>query len=208
MKMNNTTFESLSNELFLDLFELFNGIDLFRAFDNLNIRFNSLLFIYFRNNRIDLRSILKKDFDIFCQKYLRLILNHTIYLRISDDEDTPFQYTNFLSAGFTLGQFNNLRSLTFNCVSSDRKMNQSFFSDLYRLNEIKNLKFVDCRLYNINIEDFNNIINQIWNLSKLTHLYWDCRFESNFFSIPTNVSKSLQYLTVCKPYWYSSKFVY
>ncbi|CAF2838026.1 unnamed protein product [Rotaria sp. Silwood2] len=111
--MNKTTLESLSDELFLDLFELFNAIDLFRALHDLNTRFNSLLFIYFRNYHVDLRSILKKDFDIFCQTYLSSILNRTIYLRISDDEDTPYQCTHFLSAGFTLGQFYNLRSLTF-----------------------------------------------------------------------------------------------
>ncbi|CAF4175045.1 unnamed protein product [Rotaria sp. Silwood2] len=207
MTINKTTFESLSNELFLDLFELFNAIDIFRALHDLNTRFNSLLFIYFRNNRIDLRSILKKDFDIFCQTYLPFILNHTIYLRISDDEDTPFQCTHFLSAGFTLGQFNNLRSLTFYCVSSDPKMNQSFFSDLYRLDQLTNLKFVDCRLFHINIENFGNVINQIWNLPKLTHLYWDCSFKSSHFSIPTIVSKSLQYLTICKSNWYSSEFL-
>ncbi|CAF3123425.1 unnamed protein product, partial [Rotaria sp. Silwood2] len=184
MTMNKTTLESLSDELFLDLFELFHAIDLFRALHDLNTRFNSLLFIYFRNYHVDLRSILKKDFDIFCQTYLSSILNRTIYLRISDDEDTPYQCTHFLSAGFTLGQFYNLRSLTFYHVSSDRKINQSK-------------------------EDCHNVINQIWNLPKLTHLYWDCSFAANYdFSISTVVSRSLHYLTICcEAYWCSYKFL-
>ncbi|CAF5088565.1 unnamed protein product, partial [Rotaria sp. Silwood1] len=187
MTMNKTTFESLANEIFFDLFELFNGIDLFRALHGLNTRFKSLLLIYFRNNRIDLRSILKKDFDFFCKNYLPSILNNTIYLRISNDEDTPFQCTHFLSAGFTLDQFINLRSLTFYCINSDQKINESFFFNINRLDQLTNLKFVECQLFNINIENFDNIINQIWNLPKLTHLYCDCKFNLNVISIPTVV---------------------
>ncbi|CAF1037572.1 unnamed protein product [Rotaria sordida] len=204
--MNKTTLESLSNELFIDLFELFNAVDLLRAFHGLNTRFNSLLLTYFRNYRVDFRSIFKDDFNIFCQTYLPSIIDRIIYLRLSDDEDTPYQCTHFLSAGFTLGQLNNLRSLTFNCVSSDPKINQYFFSDLYCLHHLTHLKFVDCRLFHIYADDFQCIIDQIWHLPKLTHCYWECSFKNeSHFCIPTVISTSLQYLTILKNNWYSDE---
>jgi hypothetical protein len=205
--MNKMTLESLSNELFIDLFELFNAVDLLRAFIGLNTRINSLLLTHFRTYRVDFRSIFKKDFDIFYRTYLPSILSRIIYLRLSDDDDTPYQCFHLLSAGFTLGRFDNLRSLTFNCVSSDLKINQSFFSDLYRLHHLTHLKFVDCQLSDVRQNDSQSVIDQIWNLPKLTHLYWEFSFkgETNF-CIPNFVSTSLQYLTILKTSWCSYQF--
>jgi len=185
--MNKTKLESLSNELF-------NAVDLLRIFHDLNTRFDSLLFIYFRSYRIDFRSIYNEDFKIFCRTYLSSITNRTIYLRLSDDEDTPYQCSHLLSIGFTLAQFENLRSLTFNCVSSDRKINEIFFSHLHCLHHLKYLKFVDCPLFHFHVNDLQGIIDQIWNLPKLAHLYWHLKDkESSNFCIPTLVSMSLQY---------------
>jgi hypothetical protein len=157
--MNKTTLESLSNELFIDLFELFNAVDLLRTFHGLNTRFDSLLFIYFRSYRIDFRSIDNKNCKVFCRTYLSSITNRTIYLRLSDDEDTPYQCSHLLSTGFTLDQFENLRSLTFNCVSSDPKINQIFFSHLHRLHHLKYLKFVDC-IYSIKHQIYENFLHR------------------------------------------------
>ncbi|CAF5155701.1 unnamed protein product, partial [Rotaria magnacalcarata] len=122
--MSNTTLESLSNELLLDLFELFDVVNLLRAFSGLNTRFNSLLYTDVRSYRVDLRSISKEDFTILYPAYLPLISNRIIYLRLSDDEDTPCQCVYFQSTGFTLSRFDNLRSLTLSSVSSDLNLNQ------------------------------------------------------------------------------------
>ncbi|CAF5224108.1 unnamed protein product, partial [Rotaria magnacalcarata] len=81
--------ESLSNEVLLDLFELLDGVNLLRDFSGLNTRFNSLLYTDVRSHRVDLRSISKEDFNILYPAYLPLISNRIIYLRLSDDEDTP-----------------------------------------------------------------------------------------------------------------------
>ncbi|CAF1100345.1 unnamed protein product [Didymodactylos carnosus] len=48
----------------------------------------------FRTYRVNFRSIFKDDFNIFYRTYLSSIINRTIYLRISDDEDTPYQCVN------------------------------------------------------------------------------------------------------------------
>jgi len=100
--MNKMILESLSNELFIDLFELLNAVDLLRAFHGLNTRFDSLLFKHFRTYRVDFRSISKEDFNILYRAYLPSIINRIVYLRLSDDEDTPYQCAHFLSTDFRL----------------------------------------------------------------------------------------------------------
>jgi hypothetical protein len=207
MTMNKMTLESLSNELFTDLFELFNAVELFRCFHGLNIRFNSLLFIHFRTYRVDFRSIFKEDFNVFYRTYLPSIINRIIYLRLSDDDDTPYQCTHLLSAGFSLGRFDNLRSLTFSNVSSDPKINQFFFSDLYQLRHLTHLKFIDCRLFHVNTDDFQGVIDRIWSLPKLAYCYWELKFHGETdFCIPTSISTSLQYLTILGSNWSSYQF--
>ncbi len=209
MTMNKMKLESLSNELFIDLFELLNAVDLLRAFHGLNTRFDYLLFKHFRTYRVDFRSISKEDFNIVYRAYLPLIINRIIYLRLSDDEDTPYQCAHFLYTGFTLDRFENLRSLTFNCVSSDPNINQFFFSNLHRLHHLTHLKFVDCRLFHVNSNDFQDVINQIWKLPKLTHCYLEFNFKAEtYFCIPTFVSTSLQYLTIRKSDWSSNEFAH
>jgi len=205
MTMNKTILESLANELFIDLFEFFNAVDLLRTFHGLNTRFNSLLLIHFRAYRVDFRSICKEDFNIFYRTYFPSIINRIIYLRLSDDEDTPHQCAHFLSADFMLSRFDNLRSLTFNCCSSDPKIDQFFFSDFYRLRHLTHLKFVNCRFLHREKDDFQGVIDQIWSLPKLTHCYWDVSFTAGgYFPIPNVVSTSLQYLTIRQYTWYTN----
>ncbi|CAF0943501.1 unnamed protein product [Adineta steineri] len=207
MTTNKMILESLSNELFIELFELFDAVDLFRAFYGLNTRFNSLL-IHLRGYRVDFRSIFKEDFNHFCRTYLPFIINRTIYLRLSDNEDAPYQYAHFQSAGFIFDQFDNLRYLTLENVSSDPKINQFFFSNLYHLHNLTHLKFINCRLHTISSGDFQDVIDQIWNLPKLTHCYFDfCSRGTSHFCIPTSVSTSLQCLTILENWWHSNKFV-
>ncbi|CAM4819947.1 unnamed protein product [Rotaria magnacalcarata] len=189
--------ESLSNEVLLDLFELLDVVNLLRAFSGLNTRFNSLLFGDFQSYRVDLRSMSKEDFYIFYSTYLPSILNRIIYLRLSDDEDTPCQCSHFQSTGFTLNRFTHLRSLIFNSFSTDVNINQEFFTGLHHLHNLKRLKFVDCRLYHLHLEDFRDVIDQIWNLPKLSRLYWHISFKcSRRFSFPKYTSRSLRNLTI------------
>ncbi|CAF4548331.1 unnamed protein product, partial [Rotaria magnacalcarata] len=59
--------------------------------------------------------------------------------------------------------------------------------------------------------DFRDVIDQIWKLPKLSHLYWDFTFKyKRHFSMPTYLSTSLQYLTIrnynCCSYDFSRLF--
>ncbi|CAF3771269.1 unnamed protein product [Rotaria sp. Silwood1] len=207
MTIKQMTLESLSNELLIELFELLNGIDVLRSFRGLNTRFNSLLLIYFRTYRVDLRSISKENFTLFCQTYLPLIINQIIHLRLSDDDDTPRQYFHLLSAGFKLNQFNRLRSLTFDNISSDPMINLFFFCDLSRLYQLTHLKFINCRISELEKQPAQDIIDRIWSLPKLTYCYWDLKFDcTSYFCIPTIISTSLHYLIIRQNFWSSHQF--
>ncbi|CAF4755625.1 unnamed protein product [Rotaria sp. Silwood1] len=205
MTIKQMTLESLSNELLIELFELLNGIDVLRSFRGLNTRFNSLLLIYFRTYRVDLRSISKENFTLFCQTYLPLIINQIIHLRLSDDDDTPRQYFHLLSAGFKLNQFNRLRSLTFDNISSDPMINLFFFCDLSRLYQLTHLKFINCRISELEKQPAQDIIDRIWSLPKLTYCYWDLNYEEDdrpssrqFIPSPKNLSvEKLALYEVC-----------
>ena len=201
------TLESLPNEFFLDLFEYFNAVDLLPSFFPLNRRFYSLLFEFCRTLRLDFRSILQKDLDNFYNPYLLLIKTRTIYLRLSDDEETPCQCSRLVSMYVRLDQFTNLRSLTLHKLGSDTKISQHFFISLHCLRDLTHLKFLDCSLFHVQSSDFQGVIDQIWTLPQLTHLYWDCRFRGeSWFSLPTCVSSSLQCLTILQQLWSSNHF--
>ena len=103
-----TTLELFSNELFLDVFEYFNDVDLLRAFTDLNTCLNCLLFDSSRTLRVDLCSISRDD---FYGRDLPAIQARLISFRMSDDDERPYQCVCFLSDGVTLGQFDHLRSL-------------------------------------------------------------------------------------------------
>jgi hypothetical protein len=202
-----STLESLCNELFIDLFEYFNVVDLLPSFADLNDRFNSLLFDYCRTFRADFRSILRKDFDPFNEKYFRSIKSQIFYLRLSNAPKTPDQCTRLWCDYFTIGQFENLRSLTLHKLGSELLLTSDFFVDFHCLRRLTHLKFVDCSFYDLKDTDLQGLIDQIWTLPRLTHFYWDCHFLWRpLFRLPKCVSTSLQCLTINHQYWSSNRF--
>ncbi|CAF3400241.1 unnamed protein product [Rotaria sp. Silwood2] len=81
-----TLIEQLSNELFLEIFDYLNGVEIVYAFSQLNNRFQHLLIKYV--NTFDFKSINKVKFDYVTQ-------HHDICqwrsLRLSEDNQTPGQ---------------------------------------------------------------------------------------------------------------------
>ncbi|CAF3669852.1 unnamed protein product, partial [Rotaria socialis] len=119
--------ESLANELLLYLFKFFDGIQLLRAFHDLNSRFNHLLDNHYRVYRIDLRSISKYQFDNLCQYCLPSITDQIISLTISDDDETPSLPAIFLSYNFTLDKFTRLQSLSLYSIQSFAQLSQLIY---------------------------------------------------------------------------------
>ncbi len=87
--------ESLPNELFLEIFDYVNDLDLLRIFYNLNCRFDRLLSIYTRNFHLNFRSISKKDMDLICVDVFSLRMHKIVSVELSDDDDTPYQSEQF-----------------------------------------------------------------------------------------------------------------
>ncbi len=72
-KENSMSLELLPNEILLDLFDYFYGIDLLRTFFGLNSRFNFLLYKQFRSYYFQFQSMSKSNSDMICQQHLPFI---------------------------------------------------------------------------------------------------------------------------------------
>ena len=188
----------------MDLFEYFDAVDLLRAFGQLNLRFNSLLFDSYRKYRLNFRSIFCEDVSDFYENDFPLIKSRLISLRLSDEDDTLCQSIRLFSDGLTLGEFENLRSFTLTTTSLDERVTEAFFVDLPRLRQLTHLRFVACLFFHRHESNFQGMIDQVWTLPHLTHFHWDCQFNASFwFSLPTGVSTSLQSLTITERHWSS-----
>ncbi|CAF1356910.1 unnamed protein product [Adineta ricciae] len=176
--------ESLANELLLDLFDYFNSIELFRSFSELNIRFNNLLFQHYRSHHIDLRSITKQDFDEICRKYLPEMTDRVISLHLSDDDETPYQLTSFLSYNLKIPDFHRLKRLSLIHIRSMNIMND-LLRQLKFLPDLKHLEIIDC---NFRLSYFHII----WCQRQLTHFKLE-KLASIDFTV-NNISSSIQNL--------------
>lgn len=188
-------FESLANELFLDLFEYLSSIDLLRAFYDLNTRFNNLIFLHFQTNLLNFQSISKYDFDFVCQNYLSSIKHQIRSLRLSDDDDTPQQIDLFFSYHFSLQQFSYLQSLTIYRIYS--------FNSLQRiLDELPSLLY----LHHLKITRYNIVFNELYDigiidrikcLSNLLSCHLDItNTNDQCILIPSIISLSLKDLSI------------
>ncbi|CAF3455463.1 unnamed protein product [Rotaria sp. Silwood1] len=184
--------ESLANELLLNLFEYLSTAHLIRAFDSLNSRFNTLIWVVFRtSNRVDCRWMSQSQLDFICQQHLSSITHRIFSLCLSNDDETPQQIERFFSHGLKLDQFIHLRSLSFYHLQSEQMM-QNIMIAWYHLHHLTHLKFSKC-YFQYEEKDILGMINSIWSLSELTHCYLDITFRrTSSFIVPTVISSSLE----------------
>ncbi|CAF4071248.1 unnamed protein product [Adineta steineri] len=83
--------ELLPNEILLDIFQYLHGVDLLRAFYDLNYRFNFLLHNQYRPYCFNFDFLSKRTFDMICQQHLTFIADRTTTLTLSNGENTPEQ---------------------------------------------------------------------------------------------------------------------
>ncbi|CAF2627339.1 unnamed protein product [Rotaria sp. Silwood2] len=186
--------ELLPNEILLDIFNYFNGVELLRTFYGLNFRLNFLLHDRFLNCSFKFNSVSKRDFDTICQQYLPTMAAYMITLDLTDDEETPTQIKLFLSYSPSFEQFTQLRSLSlFNLRSYSILM--KIVEECHHLCNLTHLGLFNC--YQDCQVDFQLMVNQIWSLSKLSH----CTIGIGFtglcvFPTPTKTSLSLEYVSI------------
>jgi hypothetical protein len=177
--------ELLPNEIFLDLFEYFNGTDLY----GLNSRFNLLLynqlqFYYFNFTEVSIRC-----FDLIGQQHFPFIANRIIALSLSEQIHLFFSYIQS-SQDFTHLQL----LILFNLQSYEILL--ELLDKLQNLGKLTHLNFYFCSFPNFSA-DYQLMVDRIWNLPKLTHCCFDIDIEKkqNFY-IPTIISASLEYLFI------------
>jgi hypothetical protein len=86
IKRDNTLFEQLPNELFIEIFRYLNGVDIVYAFLQLNNRFQCLLNTYVTT--FDFKYVSKAKFDFVTRQH---DIHQWRSLRLSDDDETPGQ---------------------------------------------------------------------------------------------------------------------
>ena len=190
----NANMESLANELLLDVFGYFSSIDLLRAFNNLNSRFNQLLRIHFQSFLLDFRSVSLTDFNWICREYLPHRTQHVKSLILSNDDDTPQAIDLFFQHIPTLHSFQSLQSLKIIDLCSNELLIK-MMNECQYLPNLTHLTLAGCYIEfeQIQIQQF---IDHIWSLSNLIYCYLNVNFgEWNMF-MPTVLSRSLKYLFI------------
>ena len=186
-------FESLANELLLDIFEYFNAIQVLRTFHGLNLRFDNLLYQYFQTFPLDFRSVSKQDFDNICQRHLPLISHQITSIHLSNDDDTSEQPNLFVEYGFHFQQFPKLQSLSLYHIHSAKLINKIILDcpHLIYLNINK------CRFDDDEMETAEICINNIWHLTNLKKCYLDIYFFDDFnMPLSAVISSSLEDLSI------------
>jgi hypothetical protein len=188
--------EQIPNEILFDVFEHLSSVDLFRAFNGLNIRFDNLLIEYFQIHKsIDFRFIYKEDLNIIRQRYLPIFINDISSICLSDEDTNPYEIDLFISRLYPLHRFVNLQSITFyNIYSIDKVIR--ILNDLQRIPNLNTLNFHRCQ-FEYDLKKIVQIMNGIWSLSNLTHCYLDFfdGLNRNLIS-PTIISCSIQDLSI------------
>ncbi|CAF2565363.1 unnamed protein product [Rotaria sp. Silwood2] len=175
-------FESLANELLIDLFEYLSPVHLLHAFHGLNSRFDSLLLGHFRTHGLDFRSISKHHIYTIC-RHLSVISSQITSLYLSEKDDRPGQIDRFYYHGFTVRQFTHLQSLSLYHLHSQDTMNKILL-DLPYLSSITHLTFEEC-CFTYDETDALTFVIIIWSLPKLTHCYINIQFKPQIcFPIP------------------------
>ena len=193
--------ESLPNEVLHEFFEYFNPIEIIHAFQDLNSRFNRLLFIYFSSYRLDFRATSKSKFDLICKQYLPSIVDRIRSLCLSEGDETPQLYENLTAYCLTVDEFTHLRSLLLQRIDSAKTI-LDITCDCFYLPYLTHLKIIGCNF--TSDKDPQQLIYNIWHLSNLTHCTLDIVFGWRLsFSGLSIISKSVKYLSI-RDYNFSS----
>ena len=200
--------ESLSNELWLNVFDYLAPLDLFRAFRGLNLRIETLLFVNYQDYRIDFRSLNWKNFHLLSRDCIPSIVNRITSLHLSDDQMVRGQAFEFLSSSIDLSQFTSLRSLTLNNARYHPKLEEFFASKIQHLQHLTHLKLIHCAFSDLTEEQLIRLNDQIWGLSKLTFCHWDVNLKDRIpFPLPTIVSPSLEHLFIDRGRWKHNQLI-
>ncbi|CAF1425874.1 unnamed protein product [Adineta ricciae] len=184
-------FESLPNDLLLEIFDYLDGIELFRIFPHLNSRFTELLSFYSRYYDFNFQSITKNEMDLVCQESFRENVWKISSLTLSDDDDTPYQTELFFSYRLPFHNFFSLRSLSLYHIRSK----VAFYWLLSNLRFFPHFNYLKIDQIDIDRQDIYPYCYSIWSLFALTDLYIsDPNLFLDYFLYNLDISVSLKRL--------------
>ncbi|CAF0912496.1 unnamed protein product [Didymodactylos carnosus] len=173
--MDVSVFENLSNELFMEIFEYFDGYNLYHAFINLNMRINRIL----QNSqiRVNFMGIDKKHiFDYYCTTVLPFF-ETIMSLKLQS------MHMKIFTRLFDFERLTLLQSLTLDTIELN-EMKKHVLPKLPTLSNIRFLKIFDFTNEFEELED--NIHQVVFKLPNLLHCHLPyCRFLSSSFA--TNI---------------------
>ncbi|CAF1426878.1 unnamed protein product [Adineta steineri] len=183
--------ESLANEILLDLFDYFDGIDLFHTFYGLNTCFNLLICKQYPLHCFTFSSMKKSQFDELCQQHIPRLTNRVYGLSFAEYAQTPGQMDLFFTYIPSFEQFSGLRSLSLQNITSS----ETLIKVIQELPYLLNLMHLTINFYYIqeHLIDFQWVNDTIWSLPKLRICsLTNFTIVSGKFCIPAKISSSLQ----------------
>lgn len=159
------TFETLANELILEIFEYLNIFDRYEGFYDLNQRLNSLLEYQNASLTIDFRSISKTQFNRFSTDHLPRLIDQVTCLHLSNDDATPNLPEIFFSLQIPIDSFVHLESLFLYGIQSFKLFFELIFQ-CHRLTLLHHLQMKKC-YFSYSTLEMKILINKIWTLPHL-----------------------------------------
>ncbi|UJR17807.1 hypothetical protein I4U23_004706 [Adineta vaga] len=167
-----TVFESIPNEIFIEILSYITSTDAFVAFSNLNSRYQRLLMEICHS--FDFTSINKKNFDLIF-RYQDIIRWHS--LKLADAKYTPGQVAYFFENHTLTGNFSQLRSLSI--INMIHNHSYPLFTQLSSLSSLVSLQIEslcgqnipEFDLPNLKRLSFTSCLNTRW-LKNNTELVW------------------------------------
>ncbi|CAF1590145.1 unnamed protein product [Didymodactylos carnosus] len=175
--MSITIFETLPNEILIEIFDYIKQHEIMYLFFNQNRRFNYLLSNYYAND-IDLRYTSYKIFNYYCCSIIPLIASTIRSLKLGYEHCSTEQLYLFSKH---LVAFDNLKYLHLYCrQEQDLELYLKFVKNLYCLT--------------ITIDDHISLSNQMTRclFNKINFLLEECSIRNGVFSL-----KNHQYLSIC-----------
>lgn len=186
-----TRFEDLSNELFCEIFDYLDALDIFRGFSSLNRRVSSILHI------IPIRIVISYNHRRYQIDYLSSCLtchaHQVIFVDIFDTIDDDSSIINLL---FNQHQFINLQSCTFISIHPSTQL-ENVIKQIKTFNRLASFRIIHPTNEILNENAKKDLLQTVLMHKSLylrsieLQLPYDCSYLFKYRSIPSNL-KSLR----------------
>ncbi|CAF3913987.1 unnamed protein product [Rotaria sp. Silwood1] len=199
--MSNTllcsTIESLSTELWCEIFEFFDAVELYRTFDNINSKITSILSeiipLYFKITTT-------KDYDFASSVILPKVKNRAMVKSIEFNQE--FQIEEFFTR-YSFGTFNQLRYLSL--VYLGELMSDCSIVLLEQLSHLTSLESLHIRVGRI--ANYDQCLKRLLQLlfiendvfHSLKQLIFQCNNTYNLLQVPTTTTKQTKLELITLP---------